>query len=270
MGDPLDEVRVESPLGEVEFLARSEHRVEVLEALATRPHTRAELRGLTGASASTIGRMLSGFEDRCWAERTGHRYETTPLGAFVVEGVVALLDRMETARALREVWEWLPVEEIDLDIESFVDAVVVVPEFGAPHRTADRFTELVERTEHFRGFAPTTVDSEMDVLFRNAVSGTEMEIVWPPHLTETVVESHPDVLPEAIESGNLTVLTRRDLPCACALFDDRVGLAGYDRETGVMRATIDTDAPTARRWAEDLYSSYREEARRLDLEAIVD
>lgn len=270
MSDPLDATRVGSSLDELEFLARSAHRVAVLDAVAGRPHTRAELRALTGASASTVGRTLSGFEDRCWVERTDRGYVATPLGAFVVEGVTSLLDRMDTERALREVWRWLPTDEIGLDVDLFADAVVTVPEFGSPHRTVDRFTELVEESDTLQGFTPTTVDSDMEVLLRNAIDGMEAEVVWPPDLADTVLDSQPDRLAEALESGNLTVLTNGEIPCACGLFDDRVGLAGYDRETGMMRATVDTDDPEARRWAEDLYSSYRRDARRLRPEAIFD
>jgi hypothetical protein len=46
---------------------------------------------------------------------------------------------METERALRAVWEWLPTDVIDLEVDPFVDAVVHVPTFGSPHRPADRF-----------------------------------------------------------------------------------------------------------------------------------
>lgn len=257
------------PLDEVEFLARSGHRVEVLDALATKPHSRDDLRVLTGASSSTVGRMLGEFEDRCWVERDGHRYEATPLGEFVASGVMDLLERLRTERRLRDAWQWLPTEEIELDIELFADAVVTIPEFGSPHRTANRFAELVEETETMRGFGPTTVNSDMDVVFRNAIDGMEAELMWPPDRTEAVLDSHPEQLSEAIESGNLTVLTNGNLPCACGIFDDRVGLAGYDRETGIMRATIDTDAPEARRWADALYETYRRDARPLDLGVLV-
>jgi predicted transcriptional regulator len=270
MSDQLDALAAESSLDDVEFLARSEHRVEVLDAVAERPHTRAELRERTGASASTVGRTLSDFEDRCWVERPDHRYAATPLGGFVAAGLSTFLDRMETERELRAVWEWLPTDVIDLEVDPFVDAVVHVPTFGSPNRPADRFAELVEGTDRLRGFTPTTVGSDMAVLFRNAADGMETELVWPPGLTETVLDAHPNGLAAAVESGNLTVLTAEGIPCSCALFDDRVGLAGYDPETGLMRAAVDTDAPGARRWAEALYRSYRSDARPLDLTAVVD
>ncbi|WP_435078365.1 helix-turn-helix transcriptional regulator [Halococcus sp. AFM35] len=260
---------MDQPLDDIEFLSRSEHRVKVLDAVAEHPRSRTDLRALTGASSSTIGRMLGEFEERYWVERVGHRYEATSLGAFVAEGMLNLLERMETERTLREVWQWLPTEEIGFDVESFADAVVTVPEFGSPDRTVSRFAELVEETKTIRGFTTTTVTSDMEVLFRNAIEGMETELLWPSDLTETVLASHPEQARKAIENGDITILINDGLPCACAIFDDRVGLAGYDRETGIMRATIDTDAPEARRWAEALYESYRRDARPLDPEAIV-
>lgn len=260
---------MDAAVGEIEFLARSAHHVEILYAVAERPHRRDELQELTGASSANLGRVLRGFEKRNWIVRDDHGYEATPLGEFVVSGFRGLHERMKTERKLRDVWQWLPTEVIGFDIELFADAVVTIPEFGAPHRTASRFAELVEETETIRGFTPTTIISDMEVLFRNTINGMETELLWPSDLTETVLTSHPEQARKAIESGNLTILTNDDLPCACAIFDDRVGLAGYDRETGIMRVAIDTDAPEARRWAEALYESYRRDARPLDLEALV-
>jgi predicted transcriptional regulator len=255
------------PLDEIVFLTRSEHRVEVLDALAERPHSRADLQVLTGASSATIGRVLGGFENRDWIERVDHQYKATLLGAFVAEGLLALLERMETERTLRDVLQWLPIEEIGFDIELFTDAVVTVPAYGAPLRTASRFAELVEETETMRGFTPTTVESDLEVLFRNTIDGMECEIICP----ETVLASHSEQATKAIESGNIDIfMTNDDLPCACAIFDDRVGLAGHDREIGILRVAIDTDAPEARQWAEELYQSFRRDARPLSLEAIAE
>jgi predicted transcriptional regulator len=70
------------------------------------------IRHALAGEASTIGRMLGEVEDRCWIERGEHRYEATPLGAFVADGLIALLERMETERTRREGWQWLPTEVI--------------------------------------------------------------------------------------------------------------------------------------------------------------
>ena len=67
-------------LDEIEFLARSVHRVGVLDVLAEGPRDRDDLRAATGASSPTIGRVLADLEDRRWIERAGATYELTPLG----------------------------------------------------------------------------------------------------------------------------------------------------------------------------------------------
>lgn len=41
------------------------------------------------------------------------------------------------------------------------------------------------------------------------------------------------------------------------ILDDRVGIGGYDEETGTMRVFVDTDAAVAREWAERVYAVYR-------------
>jgi predicted transcriptional regulator len=260
---------MDAAVREIEFLARSAHRVEILYAVAERPHRRDELRELTGASPANLGRVLRSFEKRNWIVRDGHYYEVTPLGEFVVNEFRGLHEAMNIEQKLRDVLQWLPAEVIGFDIELFIDAVVTVPEFDSPHQTVSRFVELVNETETLFGFAPTTARSDMEALFRSAIDGMKIEVIFPSILIETVLAFHPEQAPKAIESGNMDILTHDDLPCACAIFDDRIGLAGYDHETGMMRVAIDTDAPEARQWAKELYRSYRRDARPLNPETLV-
>lgn len=130
MNTPLENINVESSLDDIEFLARSEHRVEVLDALAERPHSRTDLQVMTGASSSTIRRLLCEFEERCWIRRNGHQYEATQPGTFVAEGLLALLGHMETERTLRAVWQWLP--------PVVTDVLILVPETSMHGTEADR------------------------------------------------------------------------------------------------------------------------------------
>lgn len=65
--------------GEVEFLAGSPNRIEVLEAVTGEPRTRDELKARTGLSRVALSRALSDLEDRDWLVRTGHHYAPTPL-----------------------------------------------------------------------------------------------------------------------------------------------------------------------------------------------
>lgn len=59
---------MDPPIEEIEFLASSKHRVRVLNALAEGGCDRADLQSVTGAHASTIGRVLGDFEERRWID----------------------------------------------------------------------------------------------------------------------------------------------------------------------------------------------------------
>lgn len=106
-----------SPIDDIAYLARSEHRAPTLVALTVRPRSRSELWEMTGVSSSTIRRTLREFEGRSWIRRNEYQYEATPLGAFVASAVAELIERVEVERTLRHVWQWLPNEESGFTLE---------------------------------------------------------------------------------------------------------------------------------------------------------
>lgn len=132
----------EEPLADVDFLARSEHRVSVLGRLAAGPRTRRDLHEETGISQPTLGRVLGDFEDRNWAEREGHEYALTPGGELVHEAFERLLGTVGVVQKLRAVVEYLPADEFDLDLRVFADATVTTPEPGNPLAHLNRLEEL--------------------------------------------------------------------------------------------------------------------------------
>ncbi|WP_290815936.1 winged helix-turn-helix domain-containing protein [Halovivax sp.] len=257
------------PLDDIEFLARSAHRVTALDALADGPRSRAELQTMTGASTSTIGRTLREFEDRYWIERDGNAYVATSLGSFVASGMRELVDRIETEHKLRDVWEWLPAEASGFTVEMSADAIVTVASVDAPYRPVNRFLSLLRETDRLRfaGFDVALLEPCKDELRRRIVDGMETEIVDPPSVARYVLSAHADHCTGPLESGNLTVRIHDDLPLyGIGLFDDRVAISGYDPDSGTVRVLVDTDSSDAREWAESTYETYRRDSRSLTLE----
>lgn len=256
-------------LENVEFLVRSEHRVAVLDALAERPRTRADLRAHTGASASTISRTLRAFEERNWISRSGDRYEATPLGAFVATGLQNLLDRFATERQFRDIWRWLPSAERGFAVEMVRDAVVTVADVDAPYRPVNRFASLLRSTTRFRFVGPDVglLEPCGDDLRRRILDGMEAEIIDPPSAARYVGSTYRDHCAEPLESGNLTVRLHDDVPpYGMSIFDDRIAISCCDRTTGTVRVLVDTDSAAAREWAESTFEACRQEARPLALE----
>lgn len=257
------------PLDDVEFLARSDHRVTALTALARRPQSRADLRAMTGVSQSTIGRTLRAFEDRNWIRRDGKYYEATQLGSYVAAGIRELIDRLETERSLRDVWQWLPGEASGFTVEMCSGATLSVAGVDDPYRPVNRFASLLRGTDQFRflGVDVALLDPCRDEFCRRTVDGMRAEVIASPTVAEHVRSTHPEQFTEALETGNLTVRLHDGLPpYGVGILDDQTVVSGCDPVSGAVQVLVDTDAADARAWAESVYEAYRREAPTLALE----
>ncbi|MBX0285686.1 MarR family transcriptional regulator [Halomicroarcula sp. F28] len=258
-----------SPLTDVEYLARSPHRVTALSTLAERPVDRAALRERTGVSQSTIRRTLRVFEDRNWVRRDGGQYEATELGAFVASGMAELLDRLQTERALRDVWHLLPTEANGFTVSLWSNAVVTTAEPAAPYRPVNRFLSLLRGADRFRfvGFGLATFEPCLAELRKWCHNGLDAEIIEPPDVVDCLRAKPAERSGNAVHSPGLTVRTHDDVPSyGFGRFDDRVALTGCDPDSGTVRVLVDTDDPTARDWVESRYQSFRRESTPLAVE----
>ncbi len=269
MSSMINDADGRSPREDVEFLARSAHRVGVLGRLADRPHERVELREATGASSPTLGRVLGDFEGRRWVVRQGHRYELTPLGEFVADRFEDLLDAMTTERKLRDVWRWLPREMEGFSVELFADAVVSYPGPRYPYEPVERVTHLIERTDAMFGFGTTVFKTiNVEAVCEGVLDDMTYEYIYSPDVLEATVACAPERVAAAAARDNCTILVHDALPdedrCGLGIFDDCMGICCHDSATGMLEAIVDTESAAAREWAVSVYDRYRAEARPLD------
>jgi predicted transcriptional regulator len=262
-----------SPIDDIAYLARSEHRAPSLIALTVRPRSRSELWEMTGVSSSTIRRTLSEFEERNWIRRDGYQYETTPLGAFVASGAADLIERVETERKLRDVWHLLPDEETDFSVEMCADAEVTVARADDPNRPVNRFLSLLRETDEMRfvGLDVAMLEPCKEEMCQRIVDGVEAEVINPPRVANYIRSNCPELFSETLESGNLSVRLHDDLPTyGVCIFDDRVAICAYDRDGVTVRVLVDTDDSEAREWAESIYATYWRKTPTLPLETAVE
>lgn len=257
------------PIDDISYLARSEHRVPTLVALAARPRSRSELWEMAGVSKSTIRRTLTEFEERNWIRKEGYKHEATQLGAYVASAMVDVVERVETEQKLRDVWDWLPGEESGFTIEMCSEAVVTVADADNPYRPVNRFTSLLRETDQFRfaGFDVAMLEPCKDELCEQIIDGMHAELINPPRVAEYIRSTCPELFSETLQSGELTIRLHDELPSyGVSLFDDRIAISGYDLDGVTVRVLVDTDAPDAREWAESIYTTYRRETPTIPVE----
>ncbi|WP_254545771.1 helix-turn-helix transcriptional regulator [Halomarina pelagica] len=248
-------------MAETDWLVGVVRRGPFLAALRERPHDRRDLQAALDVSKPTVHRAMRALDDEGLVERSDGRYRLTGAGRIVAERV-ASLDR--AGRAIRRLSPLLALVDpiaLDLDVERFADATVTTAGAGAPYRPVRRFMTLVEGTDSLRGFDTTTVaPMHVEGIYERIVDGMETDVVYPSSVVEEILESNPERGAAAVESGNLALSVHEEVPCGLALFDDRVGIGGYDPDTGALRVFVDTDDPDAYAWGESLYERYRTEA----------
>ena len=237
----------------------------VLEALLDGPLDRGEIEARLDVSRATSHRFVRWLESEGYAEKVDGRYRLTGRGEVVAEEVLRFEANVRTADRLAPLLEAVCADHREFVVEPFVDATVTVADPTDPYRPVHRFRSLVGDSETFRGFNTThMVPLALGEFHDQVFSGTDTEIVYLPDVATTLFETYPERATEAVERGHLTLRTREALPYGLALFDERVGVGGYDESTGQMRVFVDTDAPIAREWAERVYRSVRSDSRPLE------
>jgi predicted transcriptional regulator len=221
-------------------------------------------------SRTTVHRIVRGLEGAGLLTETSGEIQLTPLGRTVADAVTEYRGRIEVAHHLEPFLDTLADRSVTLEVDHFADARVSVAEPSNPYAPLERFMELLVDSETLRGFDTTTVAPIfVDRIRDEILDGMTTDVIYPPDVVETMVDAYPKVISAAAKSGELTLSKTRDLPFGLAIFDDRIGLGGYDADSGMLSVFVDTEDPDARAWAHDLYESYRERAETLEAGAIV-
>ncbi len=258
----------ESVLDAIQFFADSANSVRVFEALTAGPTRSRALAEETGASRSTVARILDAGESRGWITSEGSQYELTEVGEIMIAEFRAYLLTVEGVQHLGDAIEWLPAPVHSLDYRHFRTAEIITPKTPTPSRPYDHVAEKIRNTDEVRSLVEVTLPRYV-TLISEQVDERQLD-------AELVIEANwLEALPA--ESEQLPLLRARaardsiwsydgDIPLNMHLFDDSVAIwLGEERDDErVVRGLLVTEAPAVVSWAEGLYEDYREEGELLD------
>jgi len=271
MAETLQEVP-DGVLEDIAYLARSKHRVRILDLLTGASYTRGEVGGTTGIARTTIDRIVNEFEDRGWAERTTEgRYRATPTGERVATEFSPFVESMEAIRKLGDLVAWLPTDDVPIDLRHFKDATIRRPDPTDPTSTVSHLTTLLREASAFHcivGVAPP-VAFEKSMRDR-VVSGelttehviTEGEYRYLLEDRERLPRWH-----EYAAAGANLYLHEGAVPCNLFVFDDTVFVAHSQGEVGDPLVGVESVDETVRSWALEVIREYKTNAAQLDADA---
>ncbi|QLG50427.1 helix-turn-helix transcriptional regulator [Natrinema halophilum] len=241
-------------------------RHEVFEILTDEALEKPELAAALEVSPATTHRILASFRDKDWITRTDSGYALTPLGTQMGRAVGTYRSAVAETRRLAPLYETVSTANlpVDVDMDWFADATVTVIEPRDPYRPLNRFVDLLEETSSLRGCDTTSVaPTYVDDIHDRILDGMSVEIVFEAPVIDRLASEYADLTEVAFERENLRLWALDELPFGVALFDDRVGIGGYDAESGVLSVFADTNDSDAYAWGERLFEQYRAAADRV-------
>lgn len=261
----------DAPLEEIEFLALSPNRVDVLRLLSAGRYTRTELARETGASQATLGRILGDFDERSWIERDGSEYTATATGQLVAAGFTDLQNILETERRLRGIVEYLPTEEFGFDIRRLAEATITVPTQTRPNAPLQRLLSLLREGDEVRTFSHAFNEQTLTVVREQTQAGDQtFEGVFSRGAIDALADdaSLRGQLRDLLATDRASVRIRDDgVPLAAMIVDDVVYFLLRD-DHGILRASVDIDDAAVRSWARDAFDDYWESADPLEGDAL--
>ena len=253
---------MDSALDDIAFLANSENRTTVFEALVETPHSRDEIRDRVDASRVTITRILRELDERDWVDGSGVEYTVTPHGDWVYDEFSDLLDELEAERRLRDVLQWMPTDLLTFDVRCLRDAEVIVLDGSDGTAFIRRVIEFHRSGDRIRGVAtmsaPEFVENHWELTVR---ADTRLEMVLTPRVLEITLD-HPTSarqFHEMLDEKNVHLSVYEDIPISVGIVDETVGINLTD-EQGVVKGGLITEDETVYEWAIELFETCRERA----------
>lgn len=260
-------------LEDIAYLSRSVNRVRLLGTLDSGAYARRDLDDLTGIPRTTIGRIVSEFEERGWAERTADgEYTTTPEGGQVAAEFVPFVESMAAIGKLGDMVAWIRAPEQSIGLHHFDDATVRRPAPKDPMAPTAHYTEGLRDADEFHCLVAVAPPVSFEIAMRDEVVRRDLTV---EHVIADgefgYIREHPERISrwqEYVEAGANVYRYDGEVPCNFMILDETVYVAKTQSEYGGDPYTlIESENDAVRSWAHDVIDTFRADSTRLDAEA---
>lgn len=244
---------------EIAFLANSENRVALLEALRQGPHSRDVLEDRIGVSRVTLARILDELAERHWIEQRGQVAEITPLGAWVVGEYLAFRDTMDAERRLRDVVKWFPNEPYGFHISELADAEITAVSRANASAPLSKHVQQFEDGGEFWSFSFAITRLFLETCWRRVLDGeVTFDWVFTPQVLDVLADDDrmASQSRDMLESGGARFrVYDGEIPYIVLGSERSIHLRLAD-EDGSPTALVQTDAEAVREWTRTTFSTY--------------
>ncbi|NLV11818.1 helix-turn-helix transcriptional regulator [Haloarcula argentinensis] len=255
-----------SAVESVAFLARSEHRFQVLDLLADGARTREGLDDRMDATRVTLSRILSDLEDQEFIQQThtDSLYELSTFGELVHRDFARLLGTVSVGQKYPKLVSRLPTDWFDFEPQCLVDGEQIHGKSADPLAAARVVANAIKDGSSCRALVGTFTSLPMHAYEEDIRAGgdTDMCVVFDSVVTETMLEDQSlrakwQAIEDATDSTIYYSLDEQ-VPCTVDLIDDKRVFLTVDREQEPGFDIISCTHPDVVAWADRVISEYRD------------
>lgn len=259
---------MDKALETLRFFTNSVHSLQIFEALSEGVSTSSTLAERTGASRSTVARILDKGQSRGWIDSEGSHYELTTEGLVMTTEVRGWLGTVEGIQHLGKAIDWLPEPAHSLDYRYFRDVDIMTGSPSNPTEPFDFVSQMIQSATQIHTLAWTGVPRLTELINEQAAAGElDCEAVMEADFFDTLT-GRPEVVvhwqPPA-ERGEVWSF-EGNVPISLHLIDETVVIWLDERQGDdlTVQGALITEDPTVRSWAESLYEDFRDDAGQVD------
>jgi len=241
-------------------------RAHVLDACRDGGVGRSTIAERAGCSRTTAYRATSELVERGLLEQNEGGYRLTGFGAMLLDQVERFQARLDGARQLRPLLEYVDAPPLVEHAHLFRDATVIEADPETPYRIDQRLESIIGDTSREMLGATSTFSSPavMETAYEVIRSGVEVHWVLTQSTFEMVREFHGEGHDELRDLEFTSTHAVESIPVDVAIYDDTLVVPGFDDETGVLGAIATTENASAVEWARERIESLQASGERLD------
>lgn len=237
-------------------------RFAFVDALADSRREKRVLVEELACSRSTVDRSLRELESLGVAEYADGGYRLTAFGEMVRSRFADLDERIALWFEFAPFLQWLPRDEVDVDIELLSGADLYCAEPGDPLAMVNRHVRVAAQATEMQLVLPLTgLHAYQTIRDRVVDAGARSTVVTTPDVVHTY-QSDPAYAPlteEMAETGRFSLYQYNDpIPCFVGLLDGTVQI-GVD-DDGDPQALVEGSDADLREWAMGVFAEFERTA----------
>ncbi|MFC7228016.1 DUF1724 domain-containing protein [Salinirubellus salinus] len=240
-------------------------RAPMLEATRGDSLDRSQLQDELDISRATAYRRTSTLTEHGMLEKTPAGYQTTGSGRAVLEAVEQFKRSLAAIDKLEPLLAQLSAPELTRNVHLFADADLHVARPQNPNEPIEPWLEHFDEFDYARSLVVAGCPPKVTELgIKHAQNGVDFEAICTPLALQADQNASEEAFETIANADAPALYTHPALPFTMGIIDDVVIIGGFDDETSLPVASLTTENPEARRWAEDLYRRCKRDAEELD------